>query len=76
MGATRSRLICHSLAAAAVSWEAGLEAFGLRPAKYVPVTLSGLRERVAAAGGVLDAGPLQPGGCRLRVWLPPDGGTR
>jgi hypothetical protein len=40
VGATRSRLICHSLAAAAVSWEAGLEAFGLRPAKYVPVTPS------------------------------------
>ncbi len=38
--------------------------------------LSGLRERVAAAGGVLDAGPLQPRGWRLRVSLPPDGGTQ
>jgi two-component system sensor histidine kinase DesK len=32
--------------------------------------LSGLRERVAAAGGVVDAGPQQPEGWRLRVSLP------
>ncbi len=38
--------------------------------------LSGLRERVAAAGGVLDAGPLQPRGWRLRVSMSPDGGTQ
>lgn len=31
--------------------------------------LRGLRERVAAAGGVVDAGPLQPRGWRLRVSL-------
>jgi two-component system, NarL family, sensor histidine kinase DesK len=31
--------------------------------------LAGLRERVAAAGGVLDAGPRQPKGWRLRVAL-------
>jgi two-component system, NarL family, sensor histidine kinase DesK len=31
--------------------------------------LSGLRERVAAAGGVFDAGPMQPKGWRLRVSL-------
>ena len=31
--------------------------------------LSGLRERVAAAGGVVEAGPLQPRGWRLRVSL-------
>jgi len=31
--------------------------------------LSGLRERVAAAGGVVDAGPLQPRGWRLQVRL-------
>ncbi len=31
--------------------------------------LSGLRERVAAAGGVVDAGPVQPHGWRLRVSL-------
>jgi len=31
--------------------------------------LSGLRERVAAAGGVVDAGPLEPTGWRLRVQL-------
>ena len=31
--------------------------------------LSGLRERAAAAGGVVDAGPLQPRGWRLRVSL-------
>jgi len=36
--------------------------------------LSGLRERVAAAGGSLDAGPLQPRGWRLRVSLTPDAG--
>ncbi len=35
--------------------------------------LTGLRERVAAAGGVLDAGPLQPHGWRLRVSLTPGG---
>jgi two-component system sensor histidine kinase DesK len=32
--------------------------------------LSGLRERAAAAGGGLDAGPVQPAGWRLRVWVP------
>jgi two-component system, NarL family, sensor histidine kinase DesK len=35
--------------------------------------LSGLTERVAAAGGVVDAGPLQPRGWRLRVSLAPAG---
>jgi len=34
--------------------------------------LTGLRERVAAAGGVVNAGPLQPHGWRLRVSLTPD----
>ena len=29
--------------------------------------LAGLRERVAAAGGTLDAGPVPPRGWRLRV---------
>ena len=33
--------------------------------------LAGLRERVAAAGGVVDAGPVQPKGWRLRVSLTP-----
>jgi two-component system, NarL family, sensor histidine kinase DesK len=33
--------------------------------------LSGLRERAAAAGGVVDAGPLEPHGWRLRVSLSP-----
>ncbi len=37
--------------------------------------LSGLRERVAAAGGVVDAGPLQPNGWRLRVSLIPEAGA-
>jgi two-component system sensor histidine kinase DesK len=37
--------------------------------------LSGLRERVAAAGGVVEAGPLQPKGWRLRVALSPGAGT-
>jgi two-component system, NarL family, sensor histidine kinase DesK len=37
--------------------------------------LSGLRERVAAAGGVVEAGPLQPSGWLLRVALPSGGGT-
>ena len=36
--------------------------------------LSGLRERVAAAGGTVHAGPLQAGGWQLRVTLAPDGG--
>jgi two-component system, NarL family, sensor histidine kinase DesK len=35
--------------------------------------LSGLCERVTAAGGVVDAGPLQPKGWRLRVSLAPAG---
>jgi two-component system, NarL family, sensor histidine kinase DesK len=37
--------------------------------------LVGLRERVAAAGGVLEAGPAQPKGWRLRVALTPAGST-
>jgi two-component system, NarL family, sensor histidine kinase DesK len=36
--------------------------------------LSGLRERVLAAGGSVDAGPLQPSGWRLRVSLVGHGG--
>ena len=36
--------------------------------------LSGLRERVTAAGGVVDAGPLPSKGWRLRVSLAPVGG--
>ena len=32
--------------------------------------LSGLRERAAAAGGGVDAGPVRPAGWRLRVWVP------
>jgi two-component system sensor histidine kinase DesK len=32
--------------------------------------LAGLRERVASAGGGLEAGPCSPAGWRLRVWLP------
>ncbi len=37
--------------------------------------LSGLRERVLAVGGSVDAGPLQPSGWRLRVSLAADGST-
>jgi two-component system sensor histidine kinase DesK len=37
--------------------------------------LSGLRERVDAAGGVVDAGPLRPRGWRLWVSLAPAGGA-
>jgi len=36
--------------------------------------LSGLRERVLAAGGSVDAGPLEPGGWRLKVSLAGHGG--
>jgi len=36
--------------------------------------LSGLRERVAAVGGSVDAGPMRAGGWALRVTLTPDGG--
>ncbi len=32
--------------------------------------LRGLRERAAAVGGGVDAGPVQPAGWRLRVWVP------
>jgi len=35
--------------------------------------LRGLRERAAAAGGGVDAGPVQPAGWRLRVWVPAGG---
>jgi two-component system, NarL family, sensor histidine kinase DesK len=38
--------------------------------------LWGLRERLAAAGGIVDAGPVQPTGWRLRVSLAPDGGPQ
>lgn len=34
--------------------------------------LAGLRERVVAAGGAVDAGPVQPKGWRLRVSLTPE----
>jgi len=34
--------------------------------------LAGLRVRVAAAGGVVDAGPVQPKGWQLRVSLAPE----
>lgn len=34
--------------------------------------LKGLRERVAAAGGIVDAGPVPPRGWRLRVSLTPE----
>ncbi len=37
--------------------------------------LRGLRERVLAVGGSVDAGPLQPTGWRLRVSLTADGGA-
>jgi two-component system sensor histidine kinase DesK len=37
--------------------------------------LSGLRERVAALGGVIEAGPLPPKGWRLRVSLAPVGAS-
>jgi two-component system, NarL family, sensor histidine kinase DesK len=37
--------------------------------------LEGLRERVAAVGGIVDAGPLQPRGWRLRVSLAAPGGV-
>jgi two-component system, NarL family, sensor histidine kinase DesK len=37
--------------------------------------LTGLRERVTAAGGSIDAGPLRPAGWRLRVSLLPAGGV-
>jgi two-component system, NarL family, sensor histidine kinase DesK len=35
--------------------------------------LRGLRERAAAAGGGVEAGPTQPSGWRLRVWVPAPG---
>ena len=35
--------------------------------------LSGLRDRVTAAGGTVEAGPTRPRGWRLAVCLPPDG---
>jgi two-component system, NarL family, sensor histidine kinase DesK len=37
--------------------------------------LAGLRERVAAAGGVIEAGPAQPAGWRLRASLAPGVGA-
>jgi two-component system, NarL family, sensor histidine kinase DesK len=46
---------------------------GSAPATTPGSGLCGLRERVAAAGGVVEAGPLQPRGWRLRVSLAPAG---
>jgi two-component system, NarL family, sensor histidine kinase DesK len=46
---------------------------GSAPATTPGSGLSGLRERVAAAGGVVEAGPRQPKGWRLRVSLAPAG---
>ena len=37
--------------------------------------ICGLRERAATAGGVVEAGPAQPRGWRLRVSLGPEGGS-
>jgi two-component system, NarL family, sensor histidine kinase DesK len=37
--------------------------------------LTGLSERVTAAGGIIDAGPARPAGWRLRVCLLPAGGA-
>ena len=46
---------------------------GSAPAMTPGSGLCGLRERVAAAGGVVEAGPVQPRGWRLRVSLAPAG---
>jgi two-component system sensor histidine kinase DesK len=46
---------------------------GTAEAKPPGSGLSGLRERAAAAGGVVEAGPLGPSGWRLRVSLAPAG---
>jgi two-component system, NarL family, sensor histidine kinase DesK len=46
---------------------------GPAPAATPGSGLRGLRERVAAAGGVVEAGPVQPRGWRLRVSLAPAG---
>jgi len=46
---------------------------GSAPATTPGSGLCGLRERVAAAGGVVEAGPVQPRGWRLRVSLAPAG---
>ena len=51
----------------------GVGGTALAPGARAGNGLSGLRERVAAAGGVIDAGPLQPRGWRLRVRLAPAG---
>lgn len=44
-----------------------------RPAALVPAGghgIAGLRQRLAVAGGDLEAGPLPSGGFQLRAWLP------
>lgn len=38
--------------------------------------LAGLRERVAAAGGTVESGPVHPGGWRLQVTVPPPPSSR
>jgi signal transduction histidine kinase len=32
--------------------------------------IRGMRERAAAAGGTIEAGPMQPGGFRVAAWFP------
>ncbi len=54
----------------------GVGGASLAPGARAGSGLSGLRERVAAAGGVVDAGPLQPRGWRLQVRLAPAGPAR
>ncbi|MBY8877036.1 sensor histidine kinase [Streptomyces sp. PLK6-54] len=53
----------------AVPRAAGPAAPAGRPARVGGNGLTGLRERVAAAGGSVEAGPADPGGWRLRVSL-------
>ena len=47
------------------------DGIGANGAGPVGSGLAGLRERVAAAGGTVDAGPVQPRGWRLQVTVPP-----
>lgn len=52
------------------------DGFGANEAGAVGSGVAGLRERIAAVGGTVDAGPVQPRGWRLLVTVPPRTSSR
>jgi two-component system, NarL family, sensor histidine kinase DesK len=52
------------------------DGFGANGAGAVGSGVAGLRERIVAVGGTVDAGPVQPRGWRLQVTVPPRTSSR